>query len=88
MAEEQSYISWAMRMLFIVHAAIAVFTCFIFMVINLMLLKSFRDIWFVWLWIVWAALLFGHYKTLVFFRSEQWKSFRDDAMQKIQEKIG
>jgi len=89
MAEEnQSYLSWTMWTLFGVHAVLYVVTCFILMVFNLMLIKSWRDIWFIWIWFFWGLLLWLNYYLLVFFHGPKWAAWKKLLIDKMKEKIG
>ncbi len=77
-----------MWLLFFTNAALAAFTCILLMIINLMFLKSFRDIWFIWVWLIWGGLVWGHYKAMLFFHGEKWRYYKKMAIDKIQEKVG
>jgi hypothetical protein len=89
MAEEtRSYLSWSMWVLFFTHAVLAAFTCFVLMIINLMFLRSFRDIWFIWVWLIWGGLVFLHYKAVEFFHGSKWASWRKILIDKMKENIG
>ncbi|MFC1516965.1 hypothetical protein ACFL5G_00235 [Candidatus Margulisiibacteriota bacterium] len=85
---EQSYFSWSMWILFYVHLVLCILTCLILMIFNLLLIKTWRDIWFIWIWLIWGLVVWGHYLLLVFFHSEKWAKLQKRVIQKTKEKIG